>query len=152
MHFNTGSAIFLGLVAFNNLARAQSIAFGQQIQDDDQANHWTVWLDKIDNPCKVEQVLNNLVDEPCGQPFNLGEVAYSFEACTGPSLYDAAAQPTVLLDSAGLQIGACGTAEDYISCSDGSHDLRKHGVCEIVNTAGAALSASNSTLTRRRQH
>ncbi|KAI1329812.1 hypothetical protein F5Y16DRAFT_409029 [Xylariaceae sp. FL0255] len=122
MHFNFGAPLFLGIAAFINLASAQT------------TNHWTVWLDVEDYPCKVEQVLGDLTAVPCGQPFNLGEVEYSFTTYTNPSLYNTAVGPTVLLDSAGLQIGACGTAEDYINCSGDTHDVRKHGVCEIVNT------------------
>ncbi|KAI1261156.1 hypothetical protein F5Y18DRAFT_440692 [Xylariaceae sp. FL1019] len=150
MHFNTGSVIFLGISALSNVASAQTIAFGQQIQNDDNTNHWTVWRDKTDNPCRVEQVLSELTTEPCDQPFFLGAL-YSFSACTGPSLHDAPPQPTVLLDSEGFQIGTCETSDHYISCSNGSHDIRKHGVCQIVNTAEAAVSVSNGTLTRRRQ-
>ncbi|KAI1171680.1 hypothetical protein F4777DRAFT_582647 [Nemania sp. FL0916] len=152
MYSKTASLAFLGMAVFSSLTSAQTIAFGQEIQNDDQTNHWTVWIDKTDYPCDVEQVLGVITKVPCGQTFNLGEVEYSFSACTGPSIDDAAAGPTVILDAAGNQIGACGTSKDYVSCNNDNHDVVKHGVCQIVNTAAVeAVVISNGTRVHARQ-
>ncbi|KAI1165598.1 hypothetical protein F5B18DRAFT_649554 [Nemania serpens] len=127
MQFNVGSLVFLGIAAFSSLASAQTIAFGQELQNDDQTNHWVVWIDG-EHACPGQQVLGVLTDSPCGQAFNLGEVEYAFTGCAEPS-----GPPTVILDSGGLQIGGCSAdSSDKINCHDGLHDIIKHGTCVVV--------------------
>ncbi|KAI1188618.1 hypothetical protein F5B17DRAFT_439430 [Nemania serpens] len=127
MQLNAGSLIFLGIAAFSSLASAQTIAFGQELQNDDQTNHWVVWIDGED-ACPGQQVLGVLTASPCGQAFNLGEVEYAFTGCADP-----AGPPTVILDSGGLQIGGCSAdSNDKINCHDGLHDIIKHGTCVVV--------------------
>ncbi|KAI1401091.1 hypothetical protein F4819DRAFT_459645 [Hypoxylon fuscum] len=120
--------VLLGIAAFSSLASAQTIAFGQELQNGDQTNHWVVWVDGK-KACPGQQVLGVLTKTPCGQPFNLGEVEYAFTGCSGDS-----GPPTVLLDSAGLQIGGCtANANNKINCHGDNHDIIKHGTCVVVN-------------------
>ncbi|OTB04207.1 hypothetical protein M426DRAFT_11829 [Hypoxylon sp. CI-4A] len=122
------SLVVLGIAAFSSLANAQTVAFGQELQNDDQTNHWVTWVDG-EKACPGQQVLDVLTETPCGQPFNLGEVEYEFSGCSGDN-----GAPTVLLDSSGLQIGGCSAnANNKINCHDGNHDIIKHGTCTIVN-------------------
>ncbi|KAI8623434.1 hypothetical protein F5Y19DRAFT_458662 [Xylariaceae sp. FL1651] len=131
MQFNTGSLLFLGIAAFSSLANAQavSVAFGQQLQNNDQTNHWVAWVEG-QHACPGMQVLDVLTKSPCEQAFNLGEVMYTFSGCSGDN-----GAPTVLLDSGGLQIGGCAPASDKINCHGGLHDIIKHGVCTVVDGA-----------------
>jgi hypothetical protein len=128
MQLNAGSIVFLGIAAFSSLASAQAIAFGQQLQNNDQTNHWVAWTEG-EHACPGMQVLTKLTDSPCNEAFSIGEVMYTFSGCSDGS----GSPPTVLLDSGGLQIGGCAPASDKINCHDGLHDIIKHGVCAIVN-------------------
>lgn len=47
-----------------------NIAFGQQLQDDDQSNHWVVWEEGKD-ACPPDTVLNVLTSPPCGYEFQV---------------------------------------------------------------------------------
>ncbi|KAI1871794.1 hypothetical protein JX265_005780 [Neoarthrinium moseri] len=127
MQFNIGSIVFLGVAAFGSLASAQAVAFGQELRNGDQTNHWVAWTEG-QHACPGQQVLDVLTKSPCGQSFSLGEVSYSFSGCSADS-----GAPTVLLDSGGLQIGGCKTASGKINCHGDNHDIIKHGVCAIVN-------------------
>ncbi|KAI1494269.1 hypothetical protein F5X96DRAFT_9519 [Biscogniauxia mediterranea] len=117
MQLNVGSLVFLSIAAFSSLASAQAVAFGQQLQNDDQTNHWVAWVEGK-HACPGMQVLDVLTESPCNQVFNLGEVMYAFSGCSSDS-----GPPTVLLDSNGFQIGGCTTASDKINCHDGLHDI-----------------------------
>ncbi|KAF2228655.1 hypothetical protein EV356DRAFT_420140, partial [Viridothelium virens] len=100
------------------------VAFGQQLQNNDQTNHWVAWVDG-DKACPGMQVLDVLTDKPCEKAFTLGEVVYTFSGCSG----DAGA-PTSILDSSDSPIGACSSdSNDKINCHDGLHDIIKHGTC-----------------------
>ncbi|KAI0967938.1 hypothetical protein F4678DRAFT_464836 [Xylaria arbuscula] len=114
MQLNARSLVFLGIAAFSSLAtNAQTIAFGQELQDNYQTNHWVTWIDG-ENACPGQQVLEVLTSSPCGQSFNLGEVEYTFTGCSGDS-----DPPTAILDSGGLQIGGCSAKDnDKINCHD----------------------------------
>ncbi|KAI1456389.1 hypothetical protein F4805DRAFT_432685 [Annulohypoxylon moriforme] len=130
MQFNVGSLVFLGIAAFSSLANAQAgaVAFGQQLQNNDQTNHWVAWVEGK-HACPGMQVLDVLTESPCGQTFSLGEVQYTFTGCSGKS-----GPPTAILDSGGLQIGGCSAnANNKINCHKDLHDIIKHGVCEIVS-------------------
>ncbi|KAI0181172.1 hypothetical protein GGR52DRAFT_567410 [Hypoxylon sp. FL1284] len=128
MYAATRSLVFLGLAAFSSVASAQSIGFGQELQNNDQTNHWVVWIDG-ENACPGQKVLGVLTKTACGQPFNLGEVEYTFSGCSGDS-----GPPTLLLDSAGLQVGGCKANENNkIHCHGDDHDIIKHGTCTVVN-------------------
>ena len=98
MQFTAGSLVFLGMAAFTRLASAQAVAFGQQLQNDDQTNHWVAWAEG-EHACPGMQVLNELTESPCDQAFQIGEVLYT---CTGCSSGSNA--PTAILDSGGLQV------------------------------------------------
>ncbi|KAI2778418.1 hypothetical protein F4815DRAFT_242761 [Daldinia loculata] len=126
MQFNAGSLVFLGIAAFSSLASAEAVAFGQQLQNNDQTNHWVTWVEGK-HACPGMQVLDVLTKSPCDQAFSLGEVMYTFTGCSGNG------PPTAILDSGGLQIGGC-SAHDHnkINCHDGLHDIIKHGTCVIV--------------------
>ncbi|KAK9780719.1 hypothetical protein SCAR479_01905 [Seiridium cardinale] len=127
MQFNIGSIIILSIAAFGSLANTQAVAFGQELQNDDQTNHWVAWTEG-EHACPGQQVLDVLTKSPCGQSFSLGEVEYTFSGCSGDK-----GPPTVLLDSGGLQIGGCKSASDKIHCHGDDHDIIKRGVCAIVN-------------------
>ncbi|KAI4869097.1 hypothetical protein F4820DRAFT_62287 [Hypoxylon rubiginosum] len=130
MKLNAGSLFFLSIAAFSSLASAQAIAFGQELQEGDQTNHWVTWIDGK-NACPGQQILGVLTKSPCDQPFNFGEVEYTLSGCSG----ETNSPPTVILDSDGLQIGGCTTAHsgNKINCKDGLHDIVKHGTCVIIN-------------------
>ncbi|KAI1811193.1 hypothetical protein GGS20DRAFT_127197 [Poronia punctata] len=128
MQYSIQTLAILGLTAFTSLTSAQAVAFGQQLQNNDQTNHWVAWTEG-EHACPGMQVLSKLTDTPCGHGFSLGEVRYQFSGCPD----EAGTPPTVLLDSGGLQIGGCKPASDKINCHDGLHDIVKWGVCEIVN-------------------
>ncbi|KAI1799282.1 hypothetical protein F4811DRAFT_565712 [Daldinia bambusicola] len=130
MQFTIGS-LFLGIAAFSGLASAQqAVAFGQQLQNDDQTNHWVAWVEG-QHACPGMQVLDVLTSSPCAQAFSLGEVQYTFSGCSGSN-----GAPTVILDSSGAQIGGCSAnANNKIHCHGDLHDIIKHGVCTIVNGA-----------------
>ena len=128
MYFTTGSIVFLGLAAFSTLANAQQVAYGQQLQNNDQTNHWVTWKEH-EHACPGMQVLDVLTKDPCAQPFNLGTVRYTLTGCSGDS-----GHPTAILDSSGLQVGGCTANDnDKINCHDGLHDIIKHGVCTVVS-------------------
>ncbi|KAI0895034.1 hypothetical protein F4806DRAFT_88735 [Annulohypoxylon nitens] len=132
MQLNVGSLVFLGVVAFSSVAsaQAQAVAFGQQLQNNDQTNHWVTWVEGK-HACPGMQVLGVLTKSPCGKTFSLGEVQYTLTGCSGDN-----GPPTAILDSGGLQIGGCSANDnDKINCHDGLHDIIKHGVCEIVDGA-----------------
>ncbi|KAI1347258.1 hypothetical protein F5Y01DRAFT_295602 [Xylaria sp. FL0043] len=127
MRVNVGSLVYLGIAVFGTYSSAQVIAFGQELQNNDQANHWVTWIDG-ENACKYHQALDVLIKTPCDQAFNFGEVEYTFAGCSGTD-----GPPTILLDSAGLQIGGCVHTYDYVNCNNGDHDIIKHGKCTVVN-------------------
>ncbi|OTA52914.1 hypothetical protein K449DRAFT_470246 [Hypoxylon sp. EC38] len=132
MQFNVGSLVFLGIAAFSSLAnaQAQAVAFGQQLQNNDQTNHWVAWVEG-QHACPGMQVLDVLTESPCGKAFSLGEVQYTFTGCSGDN-----GPPTAILDSGGLQVGGCSAnSNKKINCKKGLHDIIKHGVCVIVTGA-----------------
>ncbi|KAI0911983.1 hypothetical protein F4823DRAFT_245551 [Ustulina deusta] len=47
-----------------------NVAFGQQLQDEDQTNHWVVWLEGK-SACPPAVILDLLTDSPCGMTFEL---------------------------------------------------------------------------------
>ncbi|KAI0199443.1 hypothetical protein F4808DRAFT_432491 [Astrocystis sublimbata] len=126
MQFTTSTLAVLGTVIFSNLTSGESIAYGQQLQDGDQANHWITWQsDK--HACHSTQVLQKLIDSPCDKPFFAGKVQYAFSGCTGD-----AHEPGAILDSGGLQVGTCRpTSHKKIPCHHGEHNIIKRGVCDI---------------------
>ncbi|KAI1428352.1 hypothetical protein F5Y12DRAFT_56707 [Xylaria sp. FL1777] len=129
MQLNAGSLVFLGIAAFSSLTSAQTIAFGQELQGNDQTNHWVTWVDG-EHACPGQQVLGVLTESPCGQSFSLGEVEYTFTGCSGD-----AGPPAAILDSGGLQVGGCvANSHDKINCHDGLHDIIKHGTCKVITT------------------
>lgn len=126
MQFTTSALVTLTLGALTSLASAQAVAFGQQLQNEDQTNHWVAWVEG-EHACPGMQVLTELTESPCEQAFQLGTVLYEFTGCSGEN-----GAPTAILDSGGLQVGGCSPASDKINCHDGLHDIIKHGVCTIV--------------------
>ncbi|KAF2231421.1 hypothetical protein EV356DRAFT_293230 [Viridothelium virens] len=129
MQLNAGFLTFLGITASSSLASAQqSIAFYQQLQNNDQSNHWVAWVDG-EHAYPGMQVLDVLTKAPCDRVFSLGEVMYTFTGCTGDGT-----APTAILDSGGVQIGGCSANDNSkIHCGDDLHDIIKHGKCGIVN-------------------
>ncbi|KAI8633573.1 hypothetical protein F5Y19DRAFT_470813 [Xylariaceae sp. FL1651] len=136
MHFNAGSVAFLGLVTFNSLASAQiQIAYGQELQANDQTNHWVAWEDGLE-PCVGQagerQVLGVLTKSPCDDTFSIGEVMFTFTGCSSTN-----GAPTAILDSGGLQVGVCSADSHTINCHKVKghgevHDIIKHGTCTVA--------------------
>ncbi|KAI1317302.1 hypothetical protein F5Y16DRAFT_406672 [Xylariaceae sp. FL0255] len=70
-----------------------------------------------------------IASRPCGQIFNLREVEYSIEGYSG-----SAGPPTVIRDSADLQIGGCITNDsNKIHYHNDDHNIAKHGTWVILN-------------------
>ncbi|RWA14801.1 hypothetical protein EKO27_g295 [Xylaria grammica] len=60
-------------------SKISNVAYGQQLQADDQANHWVTWEEGKD-PCSCAQVLGPLVEDACGQVFDLPD-SLNLEFC-----------------------------------------------------------------------
>lgn len=60
----------LSLALLSGLASAAvNIGYGQQLQNNDQANHWVVWIEG-ESACPNSRTLGPLVQSPCNQNFN----------------------------------------------------------------------------------
>ena len=99
-----------------------NIAYGQEIQNSDNQNHWVIW-NEGSSACPIRQVLGLLTSNPCTQLFTVDDSQFQFGDC------DSSNEPTVLLDSKGTQIVQCTENSDHINCSGSQHDIIKHGYC-----------------------
>ncbi|KAI1131087.1 hypothetical protein F5Y10DRAFT_234229 [Nemania abortiva] len=101
------------------------VAYGQQIQNNDQANHWVVWMEGRD-ACPPLQVLGLITSDPCNSNFTLpGTDNLEFAGC------DNYGEPHVLL-SEGKYVRACkkSKTKSTIRCHDKNmHNVIKRGRC-----------------------
>ncbi len=54
------------------------IGYGQQLQNNDQTNHWVVWVDGV-TACPNLRLLGPLTSSPCGQVFSLAGTSATFK-------------------------------------------------------------------------
>ncbi|KAI1277025.1 hypothetical protein F5Y07DRAFT_407973 [Xylaria sp. FL0933] len=105
----------------DNHDNVTKIAFGQQLQNGDQANHWVVWKEGK-SPCPP-LVLGSLVQSPCNSTFNISGSTDTFEFrdC------DDANEPNTLFFN-GKFGHICKLYEKWhtIHCP-GDHNILKHG-------------------------
>ncbi|KAI1174712.1 hypothetical protein F4777DRAFT_553167 [Nemania sp. FL0916] len=101
----------------------KNIGYGQQIQRNDLQNKWVVWVEGK-HACPPLQVLDLLVDDPCGQPFGVpGAENLTFEECGEDG------EPNALHHN-GSFIRLCSHhKKKHINCHHGEHDIIKHGKC-----------------------
>ncbi|KAJ8122394.1 hypothetical protein ONZ43_g1400 [Nemania bipapillata] len=98
------------------------LAFGQQMQDEDQTNHWVVWVEGKE-ACPPTQVLGSLINSPCGVRFNVpGVQNLEFSGC------DAEGEPHMLLVD-GNFARSCKHSKHSVHCVDSVHSILKHGKC-----------------------
>ncbi|KAI0105071.1 hypothetical protein GGR51DRAFT_520727 [Nemania sp. FL0031] len=100
------------------------VAYGQQIQEEDQTNHWVIWIEGK-SACPPLATLSSLIEDPCGQKFSLpGSDQLEFAGC------DDDGEPHVLL-SAGKFVRTCKSYKTNanIHCPGKDHDVVKHGKC-----------------------
>ncbi|KAJ8121473.1 hypothetical protein O1611_g10093 [Lasiodiplodia mahajangana] len=100
------------------------ISYGQQMQIDDQANHWVVWLHGKDS-CPPLAVLGSVTQEPCGQNFTLpSSETLQFAGCDDDN------EPHVLL-SEGKFVRSCKvrSIKATVHCHGKEHNVIKHGKC-----------------------
>jgi hypothetical protein len=134
MQLDTRLLTFLCIATFSSLTNAlpsteaappPAVAFGQQLQNNDETNHWVTWVEGED-ACPGMQVLDVLTQPACDKSFQHGEVIYTFTGCSSDG---------AILDSSGIQIGGCSTVpQQHIGCKDNLHDIVKHGTCVIITT------------------
>ncbi|KAI1324522.1 hypothetical protein F5Y16DRAFT_380867 [Xylariaceae sp. FL0255] len=124
MHSKISICTLLGVASLGRAATdVVTLAYGQQIQNNDSANHWVVWTEGH-NACPGQTVLGPLYLPACNQTFVVGTGTYSFGGCDGTT------EPSVLLDNNNVTIGICSSDLDKIGCSSSNeHDIVKHGVC-----------------------
>lgn len=114
-----GSALAL---AARNATDVVKIAYGQQIQNDDEANHWVVWIEG-ENACPPAQVLGPLAESPCGTRFSIaGSNELELADC------DDDREPNVL-HADGEFVRLCKPSKKTIRCHGDLHDVIKHGKC-----------------------
>lgn len=99
------------------------IAYGQQIQTDDEANHWVVWIEG-ENACPPAQVLGLLAAIPCGTSFNIsGSDGLELSDCGEDS------EPNAL-HANGQFVRLCKQSKQKtIHCHGDQHNIIKHGKC-----------------------
>lgn len=110
--------------AGSNKTELVKVAFGQQIQTDDQTNHWVAWIEGS-TACPPSQILGTLVNDPCGQRFDLpGSKDLEFAGCDNDGL------PHVLLAN-GKFIRTCKESKKTLKCvpAGSGHDVVKRGKC-----------------------
>ncbi|KFY70025.1 hypothetical protein V499_09529 [Pseudogymnoascus sp. VKM F-103] len=119
MHLKTCA---LSVALLSGLASAYvPIGYGQQLQNNDQANHWVVWVEGK-SACPNSRTLGLLVKSPCGQKFKYDGVEYKLADC------DQSNEPKSLV-SGGVS-WSCKLDHDKINCHSGTHDIVKHGYCK----------------------
>jgi hypothetical protein len=102
------------------------IAYGQQLQDKDEANHWVAWIEGKKACSGRLQVLGRLIDAPCNQEFNLSKSAnLTFADCNPSSL-----EPNALFSN-GKFVRSCKPSKNKktIKCHHNGHNIIKHGKC-----------------------
>ncbi|KAI1336735.1 hypothetical protein F5Y15DRAFT_392985 [Xylariaceae sp. FL0016] len=103
-------------------ARGISVGYGQQIQPQDDTNHWVVWVEG-ESACPAAQILGPLTGTPCGQRFTLEGAEYQLGGCASNN------EPSELLDAGNSILSSCTTEDDKITCHGDQHDIVKHGKC-----------------------
>lgn len=61
---------------------AIKVGYGEQIQLNDEANHWVVWVEG-ESACPATQTLSFLINSPCEQTFSLGGATLKLTDCNG---------------------------------------------------------------------
>ncbi|OBT61220.1 hypothetical protein VE03_08708 [Pseudogymnoascus sp. 23342-1-I1] len=97
------------------------IGYGQQLQNNDQANHWVVWVEGK-SACPNTRTLGPLVKSPCGQQFKYDGDTYKLADC------DQSNEPKSLVS--GNRSWGCKLSSDKINCHGSTHDIVKHGYCK----------------------
>ncbi|KFY68377.1 hypothetical protein V496_01120 [Pseudogymnoascus sp. VKM F-4515 (FW-2607)] len=97
------------------------IGYGQQLQNNDQANHWVVWVEGK-SACPNSRTLGLLVKSPCGQEFKYEGDTYRLADC------DQSNEPKSL--KGGGVTRSCRLDNDKINCHGSTHDIVKHGYCK----------------------
>ncbi|KAL7628442.1 hypothetical protein AAE478_002645 [Parahypoxylon ruwenzoriense] len=101
------------------------VAWGQQLQNHDQANHWVVWVEG-ESACPAAIELALLVNSPCGQRFNFKGQQFSLGDCSDN-------EPRSLLGNDGKKVLSCGSngkGNKKITCHGSQHDIIQHGYCK----------------------
>ncbi|KFY19502.1 hypothetical protein V491_04403 [Pseudogymnoascus sp. VKM F-3775] len=112
----------LSLALLSGLASAAvNIGYGQQLQNNDQANHWVVWIEG-ESACPNSRTLGPLVQSPCNQNFNYNGDTYHLADC------DQSNEPKSVVG--GGETKGCRLDNDKINCHNGIHDIVKHGYCK----------------------
>ncbi|GAW13860.1 hypothetical protein ANO14919_032510 [Xylariales sp. No.14919] len=102
-------------------SNVSNVAYGQQLQADDEANHWITW-EEGKSACSYAQVLGPLVEELCNQVFDLPDsLNLEFRDC------DEKGNPNALF-SDGQFVRTCKHHKHTINCHKG-HNVIKHGKC-----------------------
>ncbi|GAP86777.1 hypothetical protein SAMD00023353_2101040 [Rosellinia necatrix] len=100
--------------------KLSTIAFGQQLQNNDQANHWVIWFSHK-KACPPLVVLGSLANSPCNSTFGVpGSSNLTFGYC------DEHGEPGALF-SDGVFVRDCKKSRKKIKCND--HDIIRHGKC-----------------------
>ncbi|KAI5862499.1 hypothetical protein GGS23DRAFT_78885 [Durotheca rogersii] len=101
------------------------VAWGQQLQNHDQANHWVVWVEG-ESACPAAIELAALTRSPCGRRFNFKGQTLSLGDCADN-------KPRSLLNSSGKKVKSCGAngkKNRKINCKGSQHDIVQHGFCK----------------------
>ncbi|KAI1414482.1 hypothetical protein F5Y13DRAFT_188143 [Hypoxylon sp. FL1857] len=101
------------------------VAWGQELQNSDQTNHWVVWVEG-ESACPTASKLSVLTNSPCGQPFNIRGQQLSFAGCSKN-------EPVNVLASDGSKVLSCSPNGKYgrqMNCHGDQHDIVQHGYCQ----------------------
>ncbi|KAE8164496.1 hypothetical protein BDV40DRAFT_298521 [Aspergillus tamarii] len=98
-----------------------AVGYGQQLQNNDQANHWVVWIEG-ESACPNTRVLARLTDSPCDQTFYFNNQAYHLADCGSDN------EPRRVVQPGGGSAG-CSRDNRKITCHGSTHDIVKHGKC-----------------------
>ncbi|KAE8383046.1 hypothetical protein BDV26DRAFT_180198 [Aspergillus bertholletiae] len=103
------------------VAAVHPIGYGQQLQNNDQANHWVVWIEGK-SACPNSRTLSRLVDSPCGHTFYFDNQPYHLADCGSDNEPRRVVQP-------GGKSQSCSRDNRKITCHGSTHDIVKHGKC-----------------------